>query len=53
MKDQQLWYVTQRVRVTNYFDKFFKFIGERTEGILRRYKIKITDQLEVLFKQKR
>ena len=36
----------------NYFDKFFKFIGERTEEILRRYKVKITDQSEVLFFKK-
>ena len=37
----------------NYFDKLFKFKGENAEGILRRDKEKITDQSEMLFKQKR
>ena len=38
----------------NYFDKLFEFIGENEVGIWRqRYKVKITDQSEALFKQKR
>ena len=38
----------------NYFDKLTKLIGEYAEAILRqRDKVKITDQSEELFKQKR
>ena len=57
------WYISKRnmelvedrVRPyrLDYLDKLFKFIGENAEGILRRDKVKITDQSEARFKQKR